>query len=103
MACGAGKIKEEMNMRIVACTFCAEELRAGDKAPAGLWATALPKARGRKRVSPKLERTLRGQACRKIIAEDGAPHKDKCGVCGKKRWCGVYDIDARARGKDDED
>lgn len=31
------------------------------KAPPGLWATALPKARGRK-TSPKQERTLRGQA-----------------------------------------
>lgn len=56
-------------MRIVACTFCAEELRAGHH----------------------------------VKREDGAPHRDKCGVCGKKRWCGVYDIDVRAQGKGHED
>lgn len=54
-------------MRMIACTWCAEELRAGHH----------------------------------VKREDGVLHKDKCGVCGKKRWCGVYEIDVR--GKDDED
>lgn len=54
-------------MRIVACTFCAEELGTGHH----------------------------------VKREDGALRRDKCCVCGKKRWCCVYDIDVQE--KDDED
>lgn len=46
---------------------------------------------------------LRGRAVHghHVKREDGALRRDKCCVCGKKRWCCVYDIDVQE--KDDED